>query len=48
MTMTPPDYDDITAAVARIEGHAVVTPLLSSPRVNEEPVSYTHLTLPTN
>lgn len=36
MTMTPPDYDDITAAVARIEGHAVVTPLLSSPRVNEE------------
>lgn len=30
-----PDYSDITAAQERIRKHAVITPLLSSPRVND-------------
>lgn len=34
MNTPAPDYRDITAARARIKNHAVVTPLLSSPRVN--------------
>lgn len=32
---SPPDYGDVTAAAERLRGHALLTPLLESPQLNE-------------
>lgn len=36
MTASQPDFSDIKAAASRIASHAVITPLLESPRLNKQ------------